>query len=64
MKAGHVIAFVGGLVAVVFAFANLGQYLYGGRDYVALTILLLLAALMGALPGIIIGWLGQPRRPP
>jgi hypothetical protein len=56
---GMALAALGGLAAAVFAFANIGQYLSGS---VAQAILTLLAALIGALPGLILWWLNSRRR--
>jgi hypothetical protein len=52
------VAALGGIVAAVFAFANIGQYFSGTVSQVSLT---LVAAVMGALPGLIL-LLASPRR--
>lgn len=64
MKLGTVIAIIGALLAMIFAFANVGQYLTGTRDrgWLACILLLALAAIVGSLPGLIIRRLAAPRK--
>ncbi len=59
MKLYKITAIVGALVAMVFAFANLGMYLIGGSDpnWTVFLLLMLIASAVGALPGLTIGWL-------
>lgn len=59
MKLGTVIAIVGSFLAMVFAFANLGMYLLFGPqpERFIFALLMIIAAGIGALPGLVIGWL-------
>jgi hypothetical protein len=64
---GTVVAIVGSLLAMVFAFANLGMYFFFGPqpNYVAFILLMTIAAGVGALPGLVIGWMtGGNQKPP
>ncbi len=63
MKSSTIIAIIGALVAMVFAFANLGIYLIGGAipGRAAFLLLMLIAGAVGALPGLIVGWLTGKR---
>ncbi len=63
MKLSTIIAVIGALVTMVFAFANLGMYLIGGAspDSTVFLLLMLIAGAFGALPGLIIGWLTGKR---
>lgn len=68
MKLGAVAAIVGSLIAMLFAFANLGMYLIGGAqpDWLAFILLMTIAAGVGAFPGMLIDWLagGNQKKPP
>ena len=59
MKLSTIIAISGALVAMVFAFANLGMYLIAGAspNWAVFLVLMLIAVAVGALPGLMIGWL-------
>jgi len=59
MKLSTSIAIIGALVVMMFAFANLGMYLIGGvsPDWAVFLLMILIAGAVGALPGLIIGWL-------
>lgn len=63
MKLSTIIAIIGALVTMVFVFANLGMYLIGGasHDWTVFLLLMLIASAVGALPGLIIGWLTGKR---
>jgi len=64
MKLSIAIAIVGSLVAVVFAYANIGMFLSGpdNASSTALVILLALAALVGAFPGLAMWAVAGTRR--
>jgi ABC-type branched-subunit amino acid transport system permease subunit len=57
MKLSTIIAIIGAFVAMVFAFENLGQYLIGSSNWYVFWLLMLIACAVGALPGLIIGWI-------
>lgn len=59
MKVGTIIAITGALLAMILAFANLGMYLIWqpNKDWVVFVLLMAIAAGVGALPGLVIGWL-------
>ena len=56
MKLSTIIAIIGACVAMVLAFENLGQYLIGSSGW-AFLLLMLMACAVGALPGLMIGWI-------
>ena len=63
-KIGGVISIVGSVVAVAFGYVNVTRlFLVNSTtwDYVAFAIASALLALVGALPGIVIGWIISPR---
>jgi hypothetical protein len=64
MKLGIAIAIIGSLVAIVFAYMNVGIFLSGpnAADVNALLILVALAALLGAFPGLAIWCVAGLRR--
>lgn len=64
MKSGLIVALIGSIVLGGFVFVNAGLFLTGptGSDYVALACLLAIAAIIGALPGLIIARVAHNRR--
>ncbi len=61
---GGIISVVGAAVAVAFGYVNVTRlFLVNSTtwDYVAFAVASTLLALVGALPGIVIGWIISPR---
>ncbi len=54
MNLGTILAAIGAIITMIFAFANLGMYLVGSRDWGAFALLMVIAAGIGALPGLLI----------
>jgi hypothetical protein len=67
MKISSVVSAVGGVILVAVGFINVGwTFLYNPTawDIVAFVLFCAILALIGAIPGFVLGWIIKPVSPP